>query len=69
MELKSLREGKSDHIFLTIWNGGQLRGLTEKLWDFASLQRSVLCHIDSLEVIDDLIGSSNNLVNNIVVLS
>ena len=30
--------------------------------DFASLQRSVLCHIDSLEVINDLIGSSNNLV-------
>ena len=53
-------EGRGNFITLfslhtQFWNGGNLKGLTEQLWDFANLQRSLLCHKDSLEVIYDLI--------------
>ena len=63
MEFESLREGEILSHF------SHNLGWREKLWDFASLQRSVLCQMDKLEVIYDLIGSSNTLVNNEVVLS
>ena len=47
---------QSKHIFRM---EGNLAGLTEKLSDFASLQRSVQCHNGGLEMIYDLIIFSN----------